>query len=92
MAVLDSGTLKEKLLALPGWEYIDGQITKTYKADSFHRAVAFVVQVGMIADAADHHPDMDIRYNRVTLAMSTHSEGGITEKDIALSEHCERLL
>jgi 4a-hydroxytetrahydrobiopterin dehydratase len=70
---------------MSGWSVEHGQITRRYKASSFHRAVGFVVQIAILADKADHHPDIDIRYDTVTIALSTHSEGGITQKDIALA-------
>ena len=73
------------LTTIPAWEYGDGSIVRQFTATSFHRAIAFVVQIGMLADAADHHPDIDIRYSRVIVTLSTHSAGGVTEKDIALA-------
>ena len=85
MPVLSPEKLDTALAALPGWAVVEGQISKTYKAPSFHRAIGFVVQIAILADKADHHPDIDIRYDTVVIALSTHSEGGITEKDIAMA-------
>lgn len=71
------------------WSLENNQILRRYKASSFHRAIGFVVQTGILADKADHHPDIDIRYDTVTIALSTHSEGGITEKDFALARQID---
>jgi 4a-hydroxytetrahydrobiopterin dehydratase len=53
--------------------------------------VAFVVRVGFLAEAADHHPDIDVRWNKVTLVLSTHSEGALTEMDVALAAQIDEL-
>ena len=73
------------LKSAPGWEVIGGNsITRTYKLPSFRSALSFVAHVGELAEAQDHHPDIDIRYCKVTLKLSTHSAGGLTEKDFEL--------
>ena len=92
MPVLSSETLAAELTTLPGWSVESGQVTKKFKAPSFHRAIGFVTQIAILADKADHHPDIDIRYDTVTIALSTHSEGGITEKDIAMAREIESAL
>lgn len=69
-----------------GWSGDRAGITRTYEFPTFHRAVAFIVQAGMIADVADHHPDMTITYSRVRVDLSTHSAGGVTTKDFALAD------
>jgi 4a-hydroxytetrahydrobiopterin dehydratase len=89
MNLLDNQSLQDHLTSLPGWTFIGISIRKEFTAPSFHRAIAFVVQIGMLADAADHHPDLDIRYSRVTVTLSTHSAGGVTGKDIALAAAIE---
>jgi 4a-hydroxytetrahydrobiopterin dehydratase len=67
--------------AHPGWT-LDGEvITRTFTLRDFNAAMGFVVRVALAAEAADHHPDIDIRWNRVTLALSTHSAGALTELD-----------
>ena len=68
---------------LPGWTLLDKQIQRKFTFADFAEAVSFVVRVGFAAEAADHHPDILINYKRVTLTFSTHSEGGLTEKDFA---------
>ena len=60
-------------------------ITKTYQFADFMAGIDFVVAVAKAADAADHHPDIDIRYTKITCSLSTHSAGGITEKDLAMA-------
>ena len=70
---------------LPGWSRRGDVITKTYQFPDFMKGIDFVVAVAKPADAADHHPDIDIRYTKITCSLSTHSEGGITEKDLAMA-------
>ena len=69
----------------PGWDVDGKEITRTFQFDDFVGSMAFVTKVGLLAEAADHHPDIDIRWNKVTLTLSTHSEGGLTDKDFALA-------
>ncbi len=91
MAVLSEDEIRTRLKGLDGWEAGDGAIGKQYRFDTFPGAVAFVVAVGFSAEAANHHPDLDIRYNRVRVELSTHSEGGVTEKDLELAAAIEAL-
>jgi 4a-hydroxytetrahydrobiopterin dehydratase len=74
-----------RVAALTDWAIEGDEIAKTFKFTGFADSVAFVVRLGFAAEKADHHPDLDIRYNRVRVALSTHSEGGLTEKDFALA-------
>ena len=69
----------------PGWELIGGKLVKLVTCDGFVGALAFVEEVGQLAEEANHHPDIDIRYNRVTLALVTHDSGGITQLDLDLA-------
>ena len=73
------------LRTVPGWTYENGQITRTFQLPSFPAALLFVNTVGHFAEQAGHHPDIDIRYNKVKLSVSTHDAGGITDKDFALA-------
>ena len=91
VAVLSEEQLRTRLEDLAGWESGGAAIGKDYKFDTFPQAVAFVVAVGFAAEAANHHPDLDIRYNRVHVELSTHSEGGVTEKDLDLAAAIEDL-
>jgi 4a-hydroxytetrahydrobiopterin dehydratase len=78
-----SDRIEEGLRGLAGWQRDGEAIRRQFTFAGFPEAVAFVVRVGFGAEAADHHPDMLVNYKRVTLTYSTHSEGGLTEKDFA---------
>jgi 4a-hydroxytetrahydrobiopterin dehydratase len=81
---LSSDQVRESLERVKGWGVEGATIRKQYTLDGFASAVAFVVRVGFDAEAADHHPDVLIsNYKKVTLTFTTHSEGGLTEKDFA---------
>ena len=85
MAKLSDEKVEEGLGRLPGWTRGGDEIVKEFRFDGFGAAIAFVVAVAFRAEKANHHPDLDIRYDRVRVALSTHSEGGLTEKDLALA-------
>ncbi len=70
---------------VPGWENSGKEISRTYKFKNFAEAMAFVNKVAGLSEAADHHPDINIRWNKVRLVLSTHSAGGLTEKDFSLA-------
>ena len=89
MATLPDEQVHAALEDLPGWELGDGEISRQYRLDSFAGAIAFVVRLSYAAEAADHHPDLDIRYSRVRVTLSTHSEGGVTAKDLDLARTIE---
>jgi 4a-hydroxytetrahydrobiopterin dehydratase len=72
-----------RLKTLTGWALEGDAIRKTYTFNDFLEAIAFVTRLAAVAQAADHHPDILISYKRVALTYSTHSEGGLTEKDFA---------
>jgi 4a-hydroxytetrahydrobiopterin dehydratase len=91
MTRLSDGEIERGLAALTGWKRDGDAIAKTFRFASFRDAIAFVDRVAPAADAADHHPDILIRYRRVTLTYSTHSEGGVTEKDLAGAREADRL-
>ena len=83
MAKLTKDAAAARVKDLPGWELQADAITRQFTFKDFPEAVAFVVRLAFDAEAADHHPDILIDYRRVTLTYSTHSEGGLTEKDFA---------
>lgn len=85
MAALSDDEICDALGALPGWELDGGAIRRDLRFPDFRAAVAFVVRVAFEAEAANHHPDLDVRYNTVHVALSTHSEGGVTTKDLDLA-------
>ena len=75
----------------PDWSWTDDSITRTFELEDFKSALDFVNRVGESAEEAGHHPDIDVRWNQVTLTLSTHSEGGLTEKDLSLAEEIDGL-
>ncbi len=75
----------------PDWHLIAGKLVKTVALADFAGALAYVGEVGQLAEAANHHPDIDIRYNRVSLALVTHDSGGITALDFALARAIDRI-
>jgi 4a-hydroxytetrahydrobiopterin dehydratase len=75
----------------PGWERDDKEITKTFEFEDFNESLGFVTRVGLKAERMFHHPDFDIRWNKVTLTLSTHSEGGLTEMDTELADFCDSI-
>ena len=91
MEVLDDSAVRTALRELPGWVRDGDRIVKTFQFDDFDSAMLFVTRVADAARAADHHPDIDIRWNKVTLALSTHSAGGLTERDTNLAQRIERV-
>lgn len=83
--LLDDSAVAEALRGLPGWERDGDTIVCTTKLPSFPAAIEVVDRVAELAERADHHPDIDIRWRTLTFRCSTHSEGGITELDIRLA-------
>jgi 4a-hydroxytetrahydrobiopterin dehydratase len=84
--LLKAQDIKEWLKKLPEWEHEKKHIERTFEFDDFSQAVEFVNGVAEIAEEEDHHPDIDVRYNKVRIALSTHSEGGLTEVDFEVAE------
>lgn len=91
MALLPSDQIEEFTAENPDWLWADASITKTYGFEDFGGSIAFVTRVAMEAEKANHHPDIDIRWNEVTLTLSTHSEGGITDRDLDLARTLDTL-
>lgn len=85
MTRLDDADRGTFLADHPAWELNNETISRTYRLANFSEAMGFVSRVGLAAEVADHHPDIDIRWNRVTLALSTHEENALTEKDTDLA-------
>lgn len=88
--VLSEADVLERLRALDGWRLDGTAIAKRFTFAGFPEAVAFVNRLVPSAEAADHHPDLTINYRRVAVSFTTHSEGGITEKDFAGAAAAER--
>ena len=81
----------QRVKALPGWSLEGDTIKKQFTFEGFPEAVAFVTRLVPEAEAADHHPDIQINYKRVVLTYSTHSEGGLTDKDFAGAAMADRI-
>jgi 4a-hydroxytetrahydrobiopterin dehydratase len=91
MSKLERSEVERRMKDLNGWRLQGDEITKKYSFAGFPEAIAFVNRLAPEAEAADHHPDININYKRVTLTYSTHSEGGLTEKDFAGAALADRL-
>ena len=91
MAKLTQQQIAAALQGLPGWTQDGEELRRQFQFADFRASMAFVNGVAEAAEAADHHPDIDIRYNKVNIALSTHSAGGITEKDVELAQHIEAI-
>ena len=86
---LEETQINAALTALPGWQRQDQVISRTYEFKDFPAAMKFVNAIAELAEQVQHHPDMDVRWNRVTLAFTTHDTGGLTQKDFALARECD---
>lgn len=88
---LDESKIISALAALPDWQRNGQIISRTYEFKDFIAAMKFVNAVAEFAEAAQHHPDIDVRWNKVLLALTTHDAGGLTPKDMALARQCDAL-
>ncbi len=88
---LSEEEIRERLKSLPGWEPVGKAIQKRFSLKSFVPAIQFVNKVAELAESEQHHPDIAINYNLVTLVLSTHSEGGVTVKDMALASKIDSI-
>jgi len=91
MSKLSAAQIKSALPAVPDWKKIGATITRQFGFKDFPAAIQFVNAVARRAEQAGHHPDIDIRWNQVTLTLTTHSEGGLTEQDFKLARQLDRL-
>ena len=89
--VLSDIEIQRAIGKLPGWSRRAGVITKTFTMPTFPDGIAFVDRIAEAAETAMHHPDIDIRYTKITIALSTHDSGGLTQKDIDLAGLIEQL-
>ena len=85
MPSLSTSEVDQRLPSHRGWTRKGDEISKEFTFADFRQAMAFVNKVADAANAADHHPDISISYNHVTMTLSTHSEGGVTEKDFDMA-------
>jgi len=91
MPAFSAEQVASRLAALPGWQVENGELTRTFRFEDFVAALAFVNLVGEQAEKAGHHPDIDIRYNRVRLALVTHDAGGLTARNFDLATDLDPL-
>lgn len=92
MALLSDADIEAAVVKLDGWQHLDGALRRSVTFPSFPAGIEGVARVAELAERADHHPDIDIRWRTVSFALATHSEGGITDKDVALAGEIDRLL
>ncbi|MGA8729842.1 MAG: 4a-hydroxytetrahydrobiopterin dehydratase [Terracidiphilus sp.] len=92
MSPLSEQQIDAHLKVVPAWKVDSGELTRTFSFKDFREALEFVNKVGELAEGAGHHPDIDIRYNRVRLALVTHDAGGLTAKDFELASAVDKLV
>jgi 4a-hydroxytetrahydrobiopterin dehydratase len=85
MGKLTDKEIQEKLPALDGWKYEAGALVRDYTFADFAAAFAFVVRLALLAEKANHHPDIDIRYNKLRVALVSHDSGGVTARDVSMA-------
>jgi len=91
MPALSQSDVESRLSSVPAWHIEGGELTRTFHHQDFRAALAFVNKVGDLAEDAGHHPDIDIRYNKVRLGLVTHDAGGLTVKDFELAAAVDKL-
>jgi len=91
MSKLSASQIKSALATVPEWKRKDAVISRTFQFRDFPAAIKFVDAVAELAEQAWHHPDIDIRWNKVTLALTTHDAGGLTKKDFVLARKFDGL-
>lgn len=88
---LSDAQVVERLAGLPGWRVEGGMIRRTYQTDGWPTTLMLVNAIGYYAEVADHHPDLEVKWGSVAVALVTHSAGGLTEKDFALARRIEEM-
>ncbi|HEX8996193.1 MAG TPA: 4a-hydroxytetrahydrobiopterin dehydratase [Ktedonobacterales bacterium] len=91
MAKMSSDQITAALERLPGWSRAGDTLIKTFTFETFPESISFVDRVAPVAEELSHHPDITINYSRVTMTLSTHDEGGVTQKDVALASRIDAL-
>lgn len=91
MTLVSDEEIEAFIEAHPSWSRSGAEIERTYEFADFSEAMGFVTRVALTAEKANHHPDVDIRWNKVILTLSTHSEGGLTTKDLDLADTIDGL-
>jgi 4a-hydroxytetrahydrobiopterin dehydratase len=90
--LLSGAEIVSRLAALPAWQLADGRLVQTVRTRDFRSALELVTRIADPADEQNHHPDVAIHWNVVTLTLWTHASGGITERDFRLADAIERIL
>ena len=91
MAILNPPQIEEALRSLPGWRLEAGALVCDFSFADFVQAFAFVTQLALLAEKEGHHPDLDLRYNRVRVALVSHDAGGVTGRDAAMAQAIQKL-
>lgn len=86
MALLNDAQIKQALPKLPGWNQNGNAIERNFEFADFKAAMAFVNKMADLAEQANHHPDIDVRYNKVKLSLVSHDSGGVTDRDVRMAE------
>jgi len=86
MAILSQKEVQQRLSELPGWIFLDNSIERQFEFPDFGAAMKFVNRVAEAAEEANHHPDIDIRYNKVMMSLTSHDSGGVTARDLRLAK------
>lgn len=89
MSKLSPEQIAVYLHKLPNWRFESDALHRTYRLDGFQGAIAFVNRIAELANAANHHPDIAIKYNQVTVSLTTHDSRGVTGKDFSLAQSIE---
>ena len=85
MAVLTDAEIQQAIASLPGWQRQGKAIQRVFEFPDFKAAMQFVNKIADAAEQANHHPDIDIRYNKVTMALVSHDAGGVTQRDVKMA-------
>jgi 4a-hydroxytetrahydrobiopterin dehydratase len=91
MAVLTDSEVQQALGKLPGWQRSGIAIQRVFQFPDFKAAMVFVNKIADAAEQANHHPDIDIRYNKVTMALVSHDSGGVTQRDLRMAERINQV-
>ncbi len=91
MAVLTDSQVQQALGRLPGWQRSGIGIQRLFQFTDFNAAMQFVNQVAAAAEQANHHPDIDIRYNKVLMSLVSHDSGGVTQRDVRMAERINQI-
>ena len=91
MTILNHQETIEGMKSIPDWTHHANSLTRTYKFETFLLGIAFVRRIAKRAEKLQHHPDIDIRFDQVTLTNTTHDAGGLTAKDFELAEQCDEV-